>query len=139
MSSAGMSPPRTHVVPAGRRFLAVFLILHGFAHLVGAQDSWESASRGAVVEYLWGAWTISATALLWLLAAAWAATAVAYAHAARLLWDLRAGWLKALAITTIASLVLSLLAMPLAVAGLVIDVLLLAGALTIRQTHRRLV
>ena len=124
MSSAGMSSTPSRTQPLARRFLAVFLILHGVAHLVGAQDAWESVGSGAVA-YLWGAWTVSTPALLWLLAAAWAATAVAYTHAAWLLWDRRPGWLRAVTLTTAASLGLSLLAMPLAVAGVVIDVLLL--------------
>lgn len=139
MSSAGMRSLRTRTAPVGRRFLALFLILHGVAHLVGAQDAWESAGSGAAVVYLWGAWTISAVALLWVLAVAWAAIAIAYAHAAWLLWDQRAGWFRALGLITIASLALSLLAMPLAVAGVVIDVILLAGVLVSQQTHRRLV
>jgi hypothetical protein len=137
MSSAGMSSAKARSAPLARRFLAVFLVLHGFAHLVGAQGSWESASAGTAAEYLWGAWTISAPALLWVLAVAWSAAAVAYAHAAWLLWGLREGWLTALLLATAASLVLSILAMPMAVAGVVINVVLLAGAHTFKQSQRR--
>jgi hypothetical protein len=137
MSTAGMSSVRTRSGPVARRFLAVFLVLHGFAHLAGAQSGWESAGAGTAVEYLWGAWTISAPALLWVLAIAWSATAVAFAHAAWLLWGLHKGWRTTLLLVTAASLLLSIVAMPMAVSGVVINVVLLTGALTFRQGQRR--
>lgn len=133
MSSAGMSSLHTRAAPVGRRALSVFLVLHGLAHLVGAQGSWEATSTGTPPEYLWGFWTISAAPLLWLLAVAWAATAVAYAHASWLLWELRQGWLKAVTTATTVSMVLSIFAMPMAVAGVVINAILLAGVLVLWQ------
>lgn len=133
MSSAGMSSLHTRAAPVGRRALSVFLVLHGLAHLVGAQGSREAAGTGTSSEYLWGFWTISAAPLLWLLAVAWAATAVAYAHVSWLVWDLRQGWLKAMTTVTVVSMVLSILAMPMAVAGVVINAVLAAGLLALWQ------
>lgn len=112
--------------PLARGTAAGLLTLHGVAHLVGVQSAWNAASTDGTVDYLFGTWQISG-APLHLLALLWAATAVGYAAAAVHLASRRHTWPTLLAVVTSASLLLSLLALPQAVAGVGINLLLLTA------------
>ena len=109
-----------------RFVLAVFLLAHGFAHLVGLAGSWQLADGIPHKTTLLGGRLdlgergIRAFGLTWLLGAlAFAATAVALALG-------QPQWtMLALAAASL-SLLISLLALPDAVIGVWIDVFLLA-------------
>lgn len=109
-----------------RRAVAVFLILHGVAHLVGAQAALIAVRGDTSVAYLLGGWDVAGT-VLYALTAAWIAAAAGYVVAAAWIWSLRSHWRAVLLAVTAESLVLSVLALPPAVAGVAIDVVLLAA------------
>jgi hypothetical protein len=107
-----------------RRLLALFLLLHGVAHLVGVTSALD-AIEGPPAEYLAGAWTVEAAPALYTIAVAWAIAAAAYALAAAWTWTGRRGWPTVMLAVTLYSLVLSTVALPMAIAGVVIDIVLL--------------
>ena len=107
------------------RLLAVFLALHGLAHVAGTTDSLRLAGDGEAAEYLGSAWTISDPAVLRVLAVAWAVAGIAFLALAVLVWLRPARARVPLAAVAAASLVLSVLALPAAVVGVVIDAALL--------------
>lgn len=115
--------PRTHRT---HRSVAVLLALHGVAHLVGTQDALRAA-EGATVPYLFGAWHLAGAAS-YVIAVAWAVAALGFAWAALATWEERPGWTRTLVLVTVGSLVLSLLALPQAVVGVTIDLVLLTLA-----------
>lgn len=115
--------PRAHRT---HRFVAVLLALHGVAHLVGTQDALRAA-EGATVPYLFGAWHLAGAAS-YVVAAAWTAAALGFAWAAFATWEERPGWTRTLVVVTAGSLALSLLALPQAVVGVTIDLVLLTLA-----------
>lgn len=110
------------------RLLAVFLALHGVAHVAGTTDSLRLAGDGQAIDYLGGAWTISDPAALRALAVAWAAAGIAFLALAVLVWLRPARARLPLAAAAAASLVLGVLALPAAVVGVVIDAALLVLA-----------
>jgi hypothetical protein len=108
---------------------ALFLVLHGFAHLVGTAGSLTAIDEGTSVPYLGGRWDVSDAGTLRLLALLWAIAAVGYLVVAI---ATSAGWpwaRTALIGVTVFSLLLSLAALWVAVVGVVIDVALLAVAI----------
>jgi hypothetical protein len=120
-----------------RRLLALFLSLHGVAHLVGTDTAFQALKQQTVlvylveqettVDYLLGHWQVGQQAILLLIGASWTAVAVGFLMAARWLWHLRPGWWVRLVSVTAASLVLTVIALPQAWIGVLIDVSLLAG------------
>jgi hypothetical protein len=115
-----------------RRALAVFLALHGVAHLAGTSDVFARASDGRSVDWLGGAWTVADPLTLRAFGAVWALVAAAYVAVALVTWAGRPGWVRALLAVTAASLVLVTVALWTSVVGLVIGVALLAGAAAAR-------
>lgn len=116
-----------------RRALAVFLALHGVVHFIGAAVAWRlmtSPDNPYTTTVLWGNIDLGETGIT-IVGAAWLLPLAAFVVAAVGLW-LNRGWaLPAVLIAAVLSLAICLLGMPAAVAGLVIDVLLigLVGAL----------
>ncbi len=115
-----------------RRGIAVFLVLHGIAHLVGAQAAIEAAGDGAAAELLFGAVEVTGAAAS-ALAVAWIAAAAGFAFAAAWLWVHHVRWWEAVVAVVGISLLLSALALPQAVAGVVINLVLLVVALLVRR------
>lgn len=126
--AAAPHPSRTGRSPALTRILAAFLVLHGLAHLVGTSVSFTRAADGDSVDYLAGAWTLSDPALLRLTGLMWALAAAAFLYAAAVTWLRSPDWPRVLAIVSVVSLVLCVIALWAAVVGVVIDVALLAVA-----------
>ena len=115
-----------------RRGIAVFLVLHGIAHLVGAQAAIEAVGGGERVSYLFGVLDVGG-AWASVLAVAWVAAAAGCAFAAAWLWTHHVRWWDATVVVLGFSLVLSIGAMPQAIAGVVIDVVLLVVAFLVRR------
>ncbi len=115
-----------------RRGIAVFLVLHGIAHLVGAQAAIDAAGGGEPVPYLFGAVDVTG-AWASVLAVAWVAAAAGCAFAAAWLWTHHVRWWDATVVVLGVSLVLSVGALPQAIAGVVIDVVLLVVAFLVRR------
>ncbi len=123
----------THV-RAGRiaRAFAVFLALHGIAHLVGTTDSLGRASDGKTADYLGGLWKVSNPTLLRVLGVAWAIGAAGFLVTAWAFW-MRTSWrLPALAAATRNSLALTVVGLWASVIGVAIDVVLLGVVLWLR-------
>lgn len=121
-----------------RRVLAVFLALHGLAHLAGTSDVLSRASDGRSVDYLAGAWTASDPTALRAFGVLWALVAAAFVGAAIVTWLGRPAWPRVLLGVTLASLALVVVALWSSVVGVVIDLALLglawsAGAFTPRK------
>ena len=110
------------------RIFAAVLALHGVAHFAGTGDSFGNARDGGSVEYLAGAWTVSDPSLLRLLGVLWALAGVAFLVAAVLTWTRSARWPCAVVGVAAASLVVVTVALPASLAGVLIDVALLAVA-----------
>ena len=127
LSSPVAAPHPSHVgVPT--RVLGVFLALHGFAHLVGTSASFDRAADGDSAQYLAGAWTLSDPALLRLAGLVWALVAAAFLYAGAVAWLRRPEWPRVLAVVSVVSLALCVIALWASVVGVVIDVALLAVA-----------
>lgn len=107
--------------------LAVFLALHGFAHFVGFAGSFGLAESipyrttvlGGTVDL--GDTGIRAFGVLWLLAAG------AFLVASAAAMTSQEWWLKALLVAATGSLVLSLMTLPEARIGVLLNVLILAA------------
>lgn len=119
-----------------RRVLAVFLAIHGFAHLVGTTEAISAIGDDTSVDYILGQWTITSTGLLAGSAALWTAVAVGFAAVGVATWIDTPRWPSALAAVTSVSLILCLVALPQAAIGAVINVVLLATGVTL--LNRRL-
>jgi hypothetical protein len=111
--------------------LAVLMVLHGIAHLPGFLVSWR-LTKSAHLPYGTtllagrvdvGDAGIRAVGVLWLLAA------LAFVAAAFATWTSRAGWLPLALGCALASLVLSVLALPASRIGVGVNVLVLAWLL----------
>ena len=127
MSSPAAAPHPSRV-DAPTRVLGVFLALHGLVHLVGTSASFDQAADGDSAGYLAGAWNLSDPTLLRLAGLVWALVAVAFLYAGAITWLRRPEWPRVLAIVSVVSLALCVLALWAAVVGVVIDVALLAVA-----------
>ena len=110
------------------RALAIFLALHGLAHLAGTADAFDTAAAGGSATWLGDGVTVSDPALLRVFGALWALAAAAYLVTAVLVWRADGRWPRALAIVSGASLVLVGVALWASAIGLVIDAVLLAVA-----------
>lgn len=115
-----------------RRGIAVFLVLHGIAHLVGAQAAIGAAGDGDPVELLFGSLEVTGGAAT-ALAVAWIGVTAGFAFVAAWLWTHHVRWWEATVTVLVASLVLSVLSLPQAVAGVVINVVLLVVAFLVRS------
>lgn len=130
-STNGSGPPttgRSGRAPGSalRRILAVVLVVHGIAHLVGTTDAVTAVNENASVSYVLGQWDIGGTGLLVGLATLWAVVAVGFAAAGVTTWVDAPFWPRALATISAVSLVLCLVALPQAAIGVVINIVLLA-------------
>jgi hypothetical protein len=114
--------------PAVMRVFAVFLGLHGVAHLAGTSDSFTRAAEGESADYLAGAWTLSDPTLLRAVGVVWALVGAAFVFAAAITWMRRPEWPHVLAAVSALSLVVVVIALWSSVVGVVIDVALLAVA-----------
>jgi hypothetical protein len=112
----------------GRRVLAIFLGLHGLAHLVGT-ELLGSAADGESAELLGGAITADSPTTLRLLGIGWILLAVAFLVTAGLTWLDRPRWPDLLGAVATVSLVFSLLLLWASTAGVVINAVLIAVAL----------
>jgi hypothetical protein len=132
----------THPLPSTRavvfeRALALFLVLHAIAHLVGTQASLAAAGDGKTLEYLGGAWAVSDPTVLRLLGVAWAVGVALFLISARALWVGSSRRVGLLLLATVYSLILSVLALWASVVGVVIDVALLIVAWRLSVSDRR--
>ena len=119
--------PIARVAP-GWRLFAVFLALHGIAHLAGTTNSFDMATKGQTAEYLGGAWRVSDFTVLRPIGVAWAIVAGLYVGAALGFW-VGARWRVAiLVVATVPSLLLSVIALWASWIGVMIDVALLGVA-----------
>lgn len=127
--------------PVLTRALALFIALHGIAHLAGTSDSFAKAADGRSVDYLAGAWSISDPTLLRLLGLLWALVGAAFIVSAVVVWAQRPGWPLVLGAVALASLLLVAVAVWSSTVGVVIDIALLlvaglAGALRHPELRR---
>jgi hypothetical protein len=106
-------------------FLAVFLALHGVAHFVGTTDSLRLASQSGSAGYAGGRWTISDPLALQMIALLWAVTGAFFVGVAILVWLKPSSARIPLAVAAVASLILSVAALPAAIVGVFIDIALL--------------
>ena len=132
---------RLGAAPTLMRVLAVFLGLHGVAHLAGTSDSFTKAADGESVGYLANAWTLSDPTLLRAVGAVWAVVGAAFVFTAAITWMRRSAWPRVLAAVSAFSLVVVVIALWSSVVGVVIDVALLtvavrAGGLSRAGTQR---
>lgn len=118
-----------------RRAIAAFLVLHGVAHLVDTTDAVQQAREGGMLEHLGGAWAVG-DATLYLLGSLWAIAALGFVLAAALLWLRAESWWSAGLGATVGSLALTVVALPAAWIGLIVNAVLLAGLSTL--PHREL-
>jgi hypothetical protein len=114
--------------PALLRVFAVFLGLHGVAHLAGTSDSFAGAADGESIEYLAGAWTISDPTLLRAVGVVWALVGAGFVFTAAITGMRRPGWPRVLAAVSALSLVVVVIALWSSVIGVVIDVVVLTVA-----------
>ncbi len=108
--------------------VGVFLVLHGVAHFVGLRSNISRISDGKAADLLGGAWRVSNSVGLGLLAAAWAVTGVAVMVCGVLVLRRAPSARTALLGTAAASLVLSILCLWASVVGAVINLALIAAA-----------
>lgn len=132
MSSMRHLPRSATSTEWARRGIAVFLVLHGIAHLVGAQAAIGAAGDGQPVELAFGTVEVAGAGAS-ALAVAWVAVAAGFAFAATWLWTHHVRWWEVVVAVLGASLVLSVLTLPQAVAGVVINLVLLVTALLMRR------
>ena len=117
------------------RALALFVGLHGLAHLAGTEETFGKAADGGSVEYLAGGWTVSDPTLLRAFGVVWALLGVALVLTALAVWTRRQAWPDLLALAAGASLTLVTVALWASVIGLLVDVALLAIAIGARGRH----
>jgi hypothetical protein len=105
--------------------LAVFIALHGIAHFVGVRSNLNRANDRTTAEYLGGAWSISSSSALRVLAVIWALVGLGVIAASVLLAMRPATARPYLTVALAVSLVLCVLSLWTAVVGAVINVALL--------------
>jgi hypothetical protein len=114
----------TVVVERGRGVLAFGLVLHGAAHLVGTRGAMQAVDAEPL-EYLFGSWTIGSPWLLYLFAALWTIVSAGFALAGWLVYMEAVNWQRVTWSLALASLVLSIIGLPMAWFGVVVNVALL--------------
>ena len=108
---------------------AVFLVLHGFAHLVGFVGSWElAASVPPQTALLAGRIPLSLTSMRWV-GILWAVVALAFVVPAVGIIRQTTWWPAATLVVAFASLALCVLGLPQAKVGDVVDIAIIAGVL----------
>jgi hypothetical protein len=125
----------TRSVDRFSRPLAVFLAAHGVAHWVGTSRSFQDAADGTTVDYLGGAWSISSPTTLRMLGVLWVIAGAAFLVAAWAYWTRAPRRRAVLLAVTVPSLALAILALPMAVVGVVIDVALVLLVLLSRPSR----
>lgn len=129
-------PRRLGASPAVMHVFAVFLGLHGVAHLAGTSDLFTRAADGESVDYLAGAWTLSDPTLLRAVGVVWALVGAAFVFAAAISWMRRPQWPRVLVAASTLSLVVVVIALWSSVVGVVINVALLAVAVRAGSVSR---
>lgn len=116
-SSFAAVPSRRHIDASAAltRALAIFVALHGIAHMAGTSDSFATAADGESVDYLAGAWNIADATLVRVLGVVWALLGAAFVVAA----------LGAVALVSLAVVVVAVWS---STVGVAIDVALLVVA-----------
>jgi hypothetical protein len=107
---------------------AVFIALHGIVHWIGFAVPWGLATTrdfAATTSAAWGQLELGETGAR-LIAVVWLPVLVAFVISAYGIWRRTAWAVRLTAITTAVSLVLCVLASPAAIAGLVINIGVLA-------------
>jgi hypothetical protein len=130
MSSSAAVPGRRHIdaSPALTRALAIFVALHGIAHVAGTSDSFTTAADGESVDYLAGAWTIADPTLLRVLGVLWVLLGAAFVVAAVAVSMRRPNWPRLLGAVALVSLAVVVVAVWSSTVGVAIDVALLVVA-----------
>lgn len=123
-----MSPQTQHDGRLPTRVLAAFLVLHGVAHLAGTSTVLGKAANRESAEYLAGVWTVSDPTLLRAFGVLWALAGAAFVIAAIAVWRQHPNWPRVLAVTSLASLLVIVVALWSSTAGVIIDIGLLALA-----------
>ena len=111
-----------------RHLLALFLVLHGLAHLASTSDLLSRVADDRAAGFLGGAWTVADPAVLGAAAVAAGLVAFAYLGMAAALWTASPGWPRLLRTVTLASMVVVVLSLWASVVGLLIDAAMLALA-----------
>ena len=128
-----------------RRLVAVLLVLHGFAHVVGFFAAFrlgDLASRSVDTTLLWGRIDIGVGATQ-AMGFGWLLLAVAFAGTAVAIWHATRTAVLDLVVVTLISLVFTILASPTAIVGLGVNIAIIAGLLVYegmfgRKASRRL-
>lgn len=122
-----------------RRIVAVVLALHGVAHAVGFSAAFQLgdfADRAVDTTLLWGRFDIGLPATQ-VLGVVWLLLAVAFLACAALVWRAARHAVETLAVVTVASLAMSVLASPTAIVGVGLDVVILIGLVVHEVSPRR--
>ena len=127
--------------------MTLLLVVHGLAHLQGTDTALRDAkqqisstfvARGSTsVDYLAGYWEVSYQPTLLLIALCWTVVTIGFLVAASRLWHMQRGWWALVMSVCAASLVLSVMALPQAWIGALIDVSLLVALSWVRFGSRR--
>jgi hypothetical protein len=113
--------------------LAVFLVLHGFAHLVGFVGPWGLAASVAPQTALLDGRIPMGLAAMRVVGVVWAIIAAAFVIAAVGVVRQTAWWPSFTIAIAIASLVMSVLGFPQAKIGIAINVAIIAGVLFLQR------
>jgi hypothetical protein len=116
--------------------LAIFLLLHGMAHLVGFMTPWGIAGGAPVQSSLLAGRISIGIVQMKALGIFWLGGATAFTIAALGVWHQASWWPSFLFGTAIASLVLCILSYPQSKVGIPINLALIIGLL---MTHREVV
>lgn len=119
------------------RFVGVFVVVHGLAHLVGASDAVGALGDDGSVEYFFGNWTLTHPVVLGLAGLVWTVLALGFVAVGA--WIARSERqspvvLAGLVVLLNWSAAACFIAVPAASVGLVVDVALLATAASIGST-----
>ena len=114
----------------GRPLFAFLLVVHGAAHLVGTRGAMQ-AMDAEPLEYLFGAWSISATWLLVVFASLWGIVSAGFAIAGWLVYMEAVSWRSFTWALALTSLILTVIALPMAWIGAAVNVVLLALTWTV--------
>lgn len=122
-----------------RRIAAVVLAMHGVAHAVGFAAAFQLgdfADRTVDTTLLWGRFDIGLLATQ-ALGVGWLLLAVAFLACAAMVWRATRHAIGILAVFTVASLAMSVLASPAAIVGVGLNVLIVIGLVVHEVAPRR--